>query len=455
MGGLRAEAEAVVRRLRQAGHVAYFVGGCVRDLLLGREPDDYDVATDAPPERVLGLFTAAHTVGKSFGVVRVQSGADWFEVATFRSESDYTDGRHPDRVRFADVRTDAGRRDFTLNALYFDPETGDVLDYVGGRADLAARVLRCVGDPAIRFEEDALRLLRAVRFAARDGLQIETGTWEALRVHAPRVTQLAAERVRDELLAILTGPAPRRGMELLQASGLLASVLPEVEAMRGCTQSPDHHPEGDVWEHTLRMLDAMQAPDDALALGVLLHDVAKPVTRSVDDGRIHFYGHAERGQEMAAGILARLRIPLRVQDQVLAMIGQHMRFLDAPRMKPSTRRRFVLQPHFAQVLELHRLDALGARGDLTHWDLCRRELEALSETDAPLKPLLGGDDLQALGYVAGPSLGVILRALVDAQLEGAITDRDAAEAWVRRHFPVQPALDKSEPDRHPDERRGD
>jgi poly(A) polymerase len=452
---MRADAEAVVRRLRDAGHTAYFAGGCVRDLLWGREPADWDVATDALPERVLELFAAAREVGKSFGVVQVKSGAAWFEVATFRSDSDYSDGRRPDRVTFADARTDAERRDFTINALLLDPASGEVLDFVGGRADLEARVLRAVGDPARRFEEDALRLLRAVRFAAHHELRIEPATWEAMRTHAPRVAQLAAERVHDELVAILTGPAPRRGLELLQASGLLAVLLPEVEAYRGCTQSPEFHPEGDVWEHTLRMLAAMQSPDEALALGVLLHDVAKPATRRVRDGRIHFYGHAERGQEMAAAIMERLRVPSRVQAQVQAMIGQHMRFLDAPRMKPSTLRRFVLQPHFEHVLELHRLDATGASGDLANWELCRRELATLAEHPRPLRPLLGGDELLAMGHAAGPGLGAILRAMVDAQLEGRIQSRDQARAWVQRNFPPQPALDKSKPESPPSAARGD
>ena len=422
----------------------------MRDLLLGREPGDYDVATSAPPDAVLALFDAAREVGKSFGVVQVQSGDAWIEVATFRSESAYSDGRHPDHVAFADARTDAGRRDFTVNALYLDPESGEMLDFFAGRADLEARLLRSVGVASDRFSEDALRLLRAVRFATRDGFTIESATWEALRAHAPRVATLAAERVRDELLAILTGPAPRRGLELLQAAGLLVILLPEVEAYRGCSQSPDFHPEGDVWEHTLRMLDAMQSPDDALAWGVLLHDVAKPATRSEREGQIHFYGHAERGQDMAAGILDRLRVPLRVQERVQAMIGQHLRFLDTPRMKPSTLRRFVLQEHFPHLLELHRLDSLGACGDLGNWERCRRARETvLLESPAPLKPLLNGDELQALGHAAGPGLGVILRALVDAQLEGTVTDGAAAEVWVRRNFPAQPVLDKSGPESPP------
>jgi len=451
---LRAPAEAVVRTLHAAGHAAYFVGGCVRDLLLGREPDDFDVATSAPPDAVTALFEAACLVGRSFGVVRVRSGDTTIEVATFRSESDYQDGRHPDRVTFADARTDAGRRDFTVNALYLNPVNGELLDFFGGRADLEVRLLRCVGVADQRFSEDALRLLRAVRLAARDGFTIESATWEALRRHAPRVAMLAAERIRDELLAILTGPAPRRGLELLQASGLLAILLPEVEAYRGCTQSADVHPEGDVWEHTLRMLDAMRSPDEALAWGVLLHDVAKPVTRSERDGKIHFYGHAERGREIAARILDRLRVPVRVQERVQAMIGQHMRFLDTPQMKPSTLRRFVLQEHFPHLLELHRLDSLGSRGDLTNWERCRRERDAVQLEPAPLKPLLNGEDVQALGHAAGPGLGRILRALVDAQLEGVVTDRAAAEAWVRRHFP-QPTLDKSGPESPPSSSSGD
>lgn len=433
---MREAAEQVVRRLRAAGYETYLVGGCVRDLLLGRAPTDWDVATAARPEQAAPLFAAVREVGRHFGVLRVQNGAAWIEVATFRSEGPYSDGRHPDSVRFTDPRTDALRRDFTVNALFLDPDSGEVLDFVAGRADLASRLLRAVGDPEARFAEDALRLLRAVRFACRLGFTIEPRTWAAMQRHAARIRGTSAERVRDELLGLLTGPSPRRGLELLDASGLLREVAPEVAALRGVSQSPRHHPEGDVWEHTLRMLERMQAPSDALALGVLLHDVGKPATRTEDPpGEIRFYGHVERGTEIAAALLERWRVPARTRDAVLSMIGQHMRFLDTPRMKPSTLRRFVLQEHFPELLELHRLDSLGSRGDLTTWELCRAESEVMQHQSEPMRPLLTGHDLMALGYAPGPHLGSVLQALVDAQLEGEVRDRDAALAWVRQHAP--------------------
>lgn len=431
---MRDEAIEVVRRLQAAGYEAYLVGGCVRDQLLGLEPEDYDVATAATPEQVAPLFAETREVGRAFGVLHARQGDSWIEVATFRSDGPYTDARHPDQVTFADVHTDARRRDFTVNALYLDPVTQAVHDFVGGRADLEAGCLRAVGDPDSRFAEDPLRLLRAVRFACRYGFEIETRTWEAMRRAAPGIASVSGERVRDEMLAVLTGPDRRRGLELLYDSGLLAEVAPEVVALRGVEQSPRHHPEGDVWEHTLRMLEQLRGADPVLALGALLHDIGKPATRSEGKGEIHFYGHEKVGQEIAARLLERWRVPGRTQEVVLAMIGQHMRFRDTPGMKRSTLHRFLLQPHFDSILELHRLDALGARGDLTTYDLCRREREAMAASPPPVRPLLSGDELLALGYAPGPRLGAMIRALVDAQLEGEVVDRDAARAWVRARY---------------------
>ena len=428
----RTAAAAVVRRIRAAGFDAYCVGGCVRDMLLGLEPKDWDIATAARPEECMPLFAATREVGRHFGVLQVKEDSVWIEVATFRSEGPYSDGRRPDHVVFTDARADAERRDFTINALFQDPETGAILDFVGGQADLEARRIRAVGDPAARFAEDALRLLRAVRFACRLDFEIEPRTWDALCAAAYRVATTSAERVRDEVIAILTGLNPRRGFELLLESGLLPVILPEVAAYRGVTQSPLHHPEGDVWEHTLRMLALLEHPSPELALGVLLHDVGKPVTRSQDAAEIHFYGHEVRGVEIASRLLDRLRVANATQDAVLAMIGQHMRFLDAPRMKQSTRRRFVLQPHFGSILELHRLDRLGASGNLAAYDLCRTELAALAGEPVaePMRPLLSGHDLVELGIAPGPEIGRLLALLVDAQLESEVTNREAARVWM-------------------------
>jgi poly(A) polymerase len=434
---------AVVRTLRAAGHEAYLVGGCVRDRLLGLEPEDWDVATSAHPEHVTPLFAATREVGRHFGVLHVESDAHWIEVATFRAEGPYSDGRRPDSVRFVDARTDASRRDFTVNALFWDPDAERVVDFVGGEADLHARVLRAVGDPAARFAEDALRLLRAVRIACRLGFEIEPATWAAMQRAAPGIAVTSGERVRDELLSALTGPAPRRALELLEASGLLAVVLPEVAALKGVTQSADHHPEGDVWQHVLRMLDFVRDPTPEIVLGVLLHDSGKAATWHEEAGRISFHGHVDAGCEIATRVLERLRVPNATRDAVLAQVGQHMRFLDSSHMKQSTLRRFVLQPHFESILELHRLDSLGADGDLSAWQRCRDEREAMEHPAAvPARPLLDGHDLQHAGLVPGPELGRVLHALVDAQLEGEIADRAAAWAWLRRHHapgaPVAP-----------------
>ncbi len=433
----RRAALGIVETLRHAGHEAYWVGGCVRDALFGLEPREYDVATAARPEDVIALFESTREVGRSFAVIHVRSGGVWTEVSSFRSEGTYSDARHPDAVAPADVRTDAARRDFTINALYQDPLDGRILDFVGGRADIEKRILRCVGDPDRRLHEDALRLMRAVRFASRFDLTLEPATARALRRNASRIGKIAVERVRDELLRMLTGPAPHRALTLMHESSLLEHVAPEVERLRGCEQSPRHHPEGDVWVHTLRMLEIMaqrEEPDEALALGVLLHDVGKPVTRAQRDGQWTFYGHEKRGRDIAAAFLERLAVPVAVQEQVLMLVGDHMQFLNVQRMRKSTLRRFVLQPEFERLLELHRLDALSSRGDLTQYDFCREAREQIEREGVPVRPLLDGHALMALGFLPGPRLGKILSALVDAQLEGEVRDAAGARRWVRENF---------------------
>lgn len=431
---MREAAAEVVRRLRGAGHEAYWVGGCVRDLLLGRAPEDYDVATSARPDECAALFTGLRQVGRSFGVLHVHVGETWIEVATFRTEGPYLDGRHPSHVEFTGAREDALRRDFTVNALFMDPFDGRVTDFVGGQQDLRSGLLRCVGDAAARLDEDALRLLRAVRFACGLDFELESRTAAAVRAGAARAAGVAAERIRDELLRMLAGPDPRRAVALLDDVGLLAVVLAEVARLRGCEQSPRHHPEGDVWVHTLRMLDLMPRGDAALGLGVLLHDVGKPDARSESDGEVHFYGHERIGQAIAAGILERLRVPRRMQETVQTLIGEHMQFLQVQNMRRSTLRRFLLQDDFAALLELHRLDALSSRGDLATYAFCHDQLAGIDAAAPVLRPLLSGDVLLRLGYAPGPRLGAILRALVDAQLEGEVADAAAAEAWVRRHY---------------------
>jgi len=420
-----------VVRLRAAGHSAWFVGGCVRDLLLGREPKDYDVATSAPPEEVLRLFPRAGQVGAHFGVVMVHEGSAYVEVATFRSDLEYRDGRRPESVRFErDPREDAIRRDFTINALMLDPSTGEVLDFVGGRQDLQARIMRAIGDPERRFREDHLRLLRAVRFAARLGFEIEPATFEAIRALAPAIRRVSAERVRDELARILTEGGPRRGFELLDDAGLLREILPEVAAMKGVEQPPEFHPEGDVWIHTLMMLEGMRNPSLELALGVLLHDVGKPATFRIAE-RIRFDGHVEKGVELARALMGRLKFANSVIESAEGLIANHMKFKDVPRMRESRLKRFIRMPGFEDHMELHRLDCISSHGSLENYDFVRRKQSETPPEQLKPNPLITGKDLIAAGYKPGPMFGVVLGEIEDAQLEGAIATRDEAMAMAR------------------------
>lgn len=429
-------ARAAIGRLRAAGHQAYLVGGSVRDLLLGRKPKDFDVSTDARPDRIVALFPGSGQVGAQFGVVLVREGGAQVEVATFRSDSDYSDGRRPDAVRFeGDPRADVLRRDFTINGLMMDPETGGVLDYVGGRADLESGVVRAIGDPDARFAEDHLRLLRAVRFAARLGFRIDEATLAAIQRHHGLIAKVAAERVGGELSRILTEGGARRGLELLRETGLLADILPEVAAMIGVQQPPEFHPEGDVWTHTLGLLGGLRHPTLTLALAALLHDVGKPPTFRVAE-RIRFDGHAERGVEMAHAILGRLRFSGEAMERVEALVGNHMRFLNAGRMKESTLKRFLRMPDFEEHLELHRLDCLAGSGYLQNYELIRRKLAEYPEEHLRPRPLLTGTDLIAAGYQPGPRFSKILTAVEDAQLEGAIHTAGEAMEMVRQKFPA-------------------
>ncbi len=371
-------AHQVIDRLRAAGHQAFLVGGCVRDLLLGVKPKDFDIATDARPDRIMDLFPRSGRVGAHFGVVLVRDVFDQVEVATFRSDHDYLDGRHPEQVRFEnDPREDVLRRDFTINGLMMDPHTGRVLDFVDGRGDLARGVIRAIGDPNARFREDHLRLLRGIRFAARFGFEIEPVTFEAMRRDHALILKVAMERVREELVRILTEGGARRGFELLDASGMLADLLPEVAAMKGVAQPPEYHPEGDVWQHTLLLLEQLCQPAPTLALGALLHDVGKPGTFRVAD-RIRFDGHVEEGVRLARLILTRLRFSREEMEQVEALIDNHMRFKDVSRMKESTLKRFLRLPAFEEHLELHRLDVMSSNKRLDNYNLAKAKLEEYS-----------------------------------------------------------------------------
>ena len=432
-------ARQVIAKLRGVGHQAFLVGGCVRDLLLGVKPRDFDIATDARPDRIMDLFPRSGRVGAHFGVVLVRDVFEQVEVATFRSDHDYLDGRHPEQVRFeTDPREDVLRRDFTINGLMMDPDTGDVLDFVDGRGDLARGLIRAIGDPNARFREDHLRLLRGVRFAARLGFEIEGATFDAMRRAHALILKVAMERVREELVLILTEGGARRGFELLDASGMLADLLPEVTAMKGVAQPPEYHPEGDVYKHTLLLLEQLQQPTPTLALGALLHDVGKPPTFRVAE-RIRFDGHVEEGVRVARGILTRLRFSREEIEQVEALIDNHMRFKDVNRMKESTLKRFLRLPQFAEHLELHRLDAMSSSQRLENYALAKAKFEEYSAEHLRPEPLVTGADLIGMGYEPGPQFSQILGVLEDAQLEGRIVSQEEAMEMVRARFPREEA----------------
>ncbi|MBI4461412.1 MAG: CCA tRNA nucleotidyltransferase [Acidobacteria bacterium] len=438
MSELREKATEVVQRLVGAGHQAYFVGGCVRDLVLGREPADYDVATDATPDELTRLFPRTLTVGARFGVVLVLLEGQQVEVATFRSDHGSKDGRHPEAVRFAQTaEEDVRRRDFTINGLLYDPLADKILDFVGGQQDLKQGVIRTIGNPRERFAEDKLRMLRAVRFAARFGYRIESETFAALRELAAEVEQVSKERIRDELVKMLTEGQGRRALELLDEAGLLAVVLPEVARMKGVPQPPQFHPEGDVWVHTLLMLEKMEKPTPTLALGVLLHDVGKPPTFRPPAGpndRIRFDQHAEVGASMAEEICRRLRLSNDEIERVAALVRHHLRFKDAPAMRPSTLKRFLAMEGFEEHLELHRLDCVASHGQLDNYHFVRDVLARLPPEEIRPRRLLSGHDLIRLGYKPGPEMGKMLAAVEEAQLEGILGSTEEALAFVEKKF---------------------
>ncbi|PWU01242.1 MAG: phosphohydrolase [Terriglobia bacterium] len=434
---IEALARKIIATLQQAGYQAYLVGGCVRDLLLGSKPKDFDISTNASPQRLMQLFPNSGHVGAHFGVVIVREGPLHVEVATFRSDRDYADGRRPSSVQFeSDPREDVLRRDFTINGLMMELPGGEVLDYVGGRADLDRRIIRAIGDPEVRFREDHLRLLRAVRFAARLGFEIEPDTFAALRRNHALIQKVSAERVRDELVRILTEGGARRGFELLDQTGLLGDLLPEVAAMKGVEQPPEFHPEGDVWVHTLLLLEKLnQHPSPTLAWGALLHDVGKPGTFRVAE-RIRFDGHVEEGVRLAHGILQRLRSSREEIEQVSALVAHHMRFKDVPRMKESTLKRFLRLPKFDEHLELHRLDCVASHGKLDSYEFVHSKLDEFTQEQLKPKPLITGSDLIAAGYTPGPQFSKMLGAVEDAQLEGRLSDPQQALDFVKQLFPI-------------------
>ena len=437
-------ANSICDVLRRNGYQALLVGGCVRDLLLGREPADYDVTTEATPEQVMELFPESIAVGAQFGVVLVPRDGLKVEVATFRSDIGYSDGRHPDRVVYSKTaEEDVQRRDFTINGLLMRHDTGEILDFVGGQADLKAGVIRAIGEPDRRFAEDKLRMLRAVRFAARFEFEIEHKTFAAIRRHAGAVTDVSGERIREELTKLLTEGAARTGFELLEKSWLLSIVLPEVAAMKGVPQPPQFHPEGDVWIHTLLMIEGLPAgASPTLAWGVLLHDVGKPPTfkpASQTGDRIRFDHHVDVGVRMAETICRRYRFSNEETEQIVALVANHMRFAAVDQMRTSTLKRFVRLPHFEEHMELHRLDCMSSHRNLDSYGAVQRFLAETPPQQVRPQRVLTGTDLSEMGYIPGPLFSEILRAVEDAQLESQIASKEEAEEFVRKRFALKRA----------------
>ncbi len=429
-------AREICARLSQHGHIAYFAGGCVRDMVRGLTPHDFDVATDAPPEVVQHIFPHTYAVGAKFGVVVVVENGTNFEVATFRSDDAYLDGRRPSAVHFASPEEDARRRDFTINGMFFDPAKNQVIDFVGGRGDLEAKLVGAIGDPVQRFAEDRLRMLRAIRFATVLDYQIDRQTWEALIANASAILNISAERIRDELVRIFLSPNRVRGWDLLDQSGLMRAILPEIAPMKGCKQPEQFHPEGDVFEHTRLMLQLLPAKVSVpLVFSVILHDIAKPVTAQHDPtGRIRFNEHDRIGAAMTEQIMERLRFSRAEIDATVEMVRQHMVFKDVPKMRVARLKRFMARPTFEEELELHRVDCESSHRILDNYEFLLQKREEFANEPIIPPPLVRGDDLIALGLKPGPKFGEILEAVETRQLEGILKSREEALEWVKREY---------------------
>ncbi len=426
----------IVKVLVEHGHRALYAGGCVRDMVMGvASAGDIDIATSAEPRTVRGLFEHVIPVGEHFGVEIVMHRDIPFEVATFRKDKGASDGRHPDSVEFAGERDDALRRDFTINGMFFDPLTDTVLDYVGGREDVAKAVIRAIGEPAQRFSEDYLRLIRAVRFAARLGFAIEEKTWAALRDNATSISRISAERVFIELDKMLRGPHADVALSLLHDSGLLAAVLPEVEALSGVEQPPEFHPEGDVLAHTVLALSLMRDPTQVTAWSVLLHDIGKPATKVIAD-RVRFPNHDHRGASMSEHILRRLKAPGTLLECVYEVVDNHMNFINVQKMRLSTLKRFMSRPTMEDELEVHRVDCLASHGDISNYTFIRQKQAELSVEEIRPPSLISGKDLIELGYKPGPVFGKILGEVYDLQLEEKLGSREEAMEWVKNNFSI-------------------
>jgi poly(A) polymerase len=428
------KAVAIVKRLREQGCESYLAGGCVRDMLLGRPPQDYDITTSAKPDAIAGIFPQTVPVGAQFGVMLVVVDGEPFEVATFRHDGPYLDGRHPSEVRYGSLKEDILRRDFTINGMVYDPVEDRVIDLVEGKKDLERRSIRAIGEARERFEEDRLRMVRAVRFAASLDFTIEEKTLAAIGDLASTVGQISWERIGEEITRVLTEGGARKGFELLDATGLLSQIMPEVAAMKGIEQSPDYHPEGDVFTHTILLLSQLQAPAETLAYGCLLHDVGKPVCIQRTSERLTFYGHTEKGAAMAEEIMKRLKRSRTTWERVAYLVRNHLRHTQAPNMRLGTLKRFLGEEGIDELLELTRIDALSSNGDLQYYRFCRQKLAEFKEEEIHPAPLLRGQDLLALGLSPGPGFGEILKQVEEAQLGGELNSREQALAWVAQHY---------------------
>ena len=434
MDSIKAVAVEIIGKLQEEGHVAYLAGGCVRDMLRGEIPKDYDIATSAIPEQITSIFSKTREVGVHFGVVIVIKDNQAFDVATFRNDGSYKDGRHPEDVTFSNPEEDTARRDFTINGIFFDPISQKHIDFVDGRSDIEKKVVRAIGDPDLRFQEDHLRLLRAVRFAARFNYEIEEKTWKSIKLNASGISKISKERVRDELTKILLNENRVLGFDLLVDSGLMVHIIPEILQLRGCEQPPQFHPEGDVFVHTRLMLSLLKDnPSIELVLSVLLHDIGKPATYSFDEaaGRIRFNGHDKLGAEMSNQILRGLKFSNSIIEDVVQMVARHMTFKDVQKMRQSKLKRFMSRSTFSDEKELHRVDCLGSWGGLDNYDFLNEKIIEFANEPIIPAPLLTGKDLIELGWNPGPSLGETLNSIQDLQLEGTLNSKEEALEWVK------------------------
>jgi poly(A) polymerase len=431
------KALSIVTRLREEGHLAYLAGGCVRDGLLGKEPKDYDIATDAEPEQIQHIFPQTLAVGSQFGVVMVILDRESFAVTTFRFDGPYLDGRHPSHVRFGTLEEDVARRDFTINGMMLDPEDSRVIDLIGGQMDLKQRVIRAIGDPNQRFEEDRLRMIRAIRFAAGLNFTIEDKTLAAIRQQASKIIQVAWERIGDEITRVLTEGGAKRGFELMNETGLLKVLMPEIENMNGVEQSPNYHPEGDVFSHTMNLLGHLDNATETLAYGCLLHDVAKPVCFERREHKITFYNHPNKGAEMAVEMLKRFKRSRSTWERVEYLVRSHLHYTQAPNMRLSTLKKFLGENGIGELLELCRIDALSSNGDMQYYNFCRQKLSELKSEEIHPAPLLRGKDLIAMGFPPGPIFQTILKQLEEGQLNGEVLSREQAREWVIKQYGVQ------------------